>query len=176
MSAPIPIEPTYGDWSPKVNKIIDVSLICVFSLQLLMHSLLNISYLVRKREARSLYNLILSVGISSCLITHIACLMYGTVVMKNNSVPPIGIDCYLFFQLTFDLLNVALIAHIFQWLEIQYTLICVINILDAEEIEESFRSTMRTTEKSKVRSSATAKFLALRSLALKPESLKTSLR
>ena len=60
------------------------------------------------------------------------------------------IKYYFFFQLTFDILNIALIAHIFQWIEIDLTLAYVLNLMDTtgDSVIGSFIENRNILEKS----------------------------
>ena len=80
-----------------------------------------------------------------------------------------------------DLLNVALIAHIFQWLEIQYTLIYLINIGEDEESSEAPKSpalghSKNSSSNINLRSTGAQRLRGIASLAQRPDSLKVSVR
>jgi hypothetical protein len=58
----------------------------------------------------------------ACLLVHIGCLTYNTLVEHNADFNQLTLESYMFFQLTYDLLNIALISKFFQWLEVSYTI------------------------------------------------------
>ena len=114
MATPIePSKPTQDDWPEWVNRIVDSTLIALFSIELVLHIWLDIQYQVKNKTSRTMYNQILAVFVFLCLAAHLSCLMYSVTGDADIGIPPISATYYTYYQLTFDLLNIALIAHIF---------------------------------------------------------------
>jgi hypothetical protein len=73
-------------------------------------------------EMRNIYNYLMSFGIFSCLVVHIVCLQYSIWHDHNGEYSQNSLQNYVCFQLTFDLLNISVLAQFFQWMEVLYTL------------------------------------------------------
>ena len=93
---------------------------------------------------QNVYNLMLSVSIYILLFLHIGSFIWRLVVTKNNvdnttyeeGVPVLTLTYYFYYQLPFDMLNFAIITHIYQWLEIKHTLIFVLDLAEYHDDEE----------------------------------------
>ncbi len=53
-----------------------------------------------------------------------------------NGVPALTVQYYFYYQLPFDLLNIAIVTHIHQWLEIKHTLIYALDMHESHEDDE----------------------------------------
>lgn len=92
--------------------ITDLIFIIVYAIEMVIYMILTTSGLYRRPETRTIFNVVLSASIYMCLFTHITCLMCSE-LNGNKDFKIFSIEYYLYYQLTFDLLNFALIANIF---------------------------------------------------------------
>ena len=84
--------------------------------------------------------LLLRICMFTCIVSHVACLTYQSINDPGAKVAQGGLKYYFFFQCTFDLLNIALIAHMFQWVDIFITLDYVLNIAESGLDDDLSRS------------------------------------
>ena len=89
---------------------------------------------------KNIYNILFSTFVILALLNHIGSLAYKlTVVLSGRDlgifkyIKSMSIEFYFFYQLPFDMLNMAIIAHIYQWQEIKHTLI---QVLDMQEYHD----------------------------------------
>ena len=79
-----------------------------------------------KLEERNIYNLVTSICILLNLMTHIGCLQYSIWKDHNGDYPTWSLQNYINFQFTFDLMNIAVLSQLFQWIDLSNTLIYII--------------------------------------------------
>ena len=108
----------------------DVIVMLILLTQLLVHIYLSIQSF-KQKEMRNTYNYIVAVCISVCLVNHISYLVYEIITETGINKEDYRNQvywAYLQFQLPFDLLNISILAHFFQWHELSHTLNYVIDI------------------------------------------------
>ena len=135
-------------WGHDTCKYTDVTFICIFSLLLIIHLCLNLRSSCYDKQWN---NMILKNCLILCILVHVSCLTYQTLTKPDEQhFDNQQIKYYFFFQLTFDILNIALIAHIFQWIEIDLTLAYVLNLMDTtgDSVIGSFIENRNILEKS----------------------------
>ena len=114
---------------------------------------------------RNLYNILFGIFIISAIAIHLGTLIWGLVQvindanysksgkLKDGPIKALTLKYYFFYQLPFDVLNLGLLAHIFQWAEIKHTLVYVLDMQEyqEEEVEEVERNTSIHSKKSGMR-------------------------
>ena len=85
---------------------------------------------------KNIFNIIIIAANMSCLITRLACLIYS-MIDNNSIVRRYYLSHYVFYQVTFDLINITLMAHCFQWIEALIALKSQLSTIYTEKIDES---------------------------------------
>ena len=89
-----------------------IVLITLFGALVIIHTMFTFLGVVQQKEMKNIYNILITICFYVLLIIHISCLAYG-LAKENGSIKILTIKYYLFYQLPFDILNIAIIAHIF---------------------------------------------------------------
>lgn len=98
--------------------LIDIFL-TAYTIQLFVYAFLALRAMAHVKEMRNLFNMLIFLGISFFLIDRLINLAYArTAAFDGTSM----LQVYSYFQLPQDSLNVALIAQVFQWIEVSLTL------------------------------------------------------
>lgn len=120
---------------PERNHWVQIVLIAVFTLLLIIHTKFTLVGVWSQKEMRNIYNMILTSCIYILLFIHISCCTYSLVHTLNHGdpkslqgIPALTVDYYVYYQLPFDILNIAIVTHIYQWLEIKHTLIYILDM------------------------------------------------
>jgi hypothetical protein len=93
----------------KQDFISDLTISIAFSVILGFHTYLTIQSF-KSIEMRNIYNYLMTISIFTCLVTHIICLQYSIWHDQNGDFYRNSLQNYIYFQLTFDLLNISLLS------------------------------------------------------------------
>lgn len=139
-----------GDWDfsddidPERNSTVIYVWTAVFIILLMIHTRYTIQGVCRQKEMQNIYNILLTSCIYLLLMIHTGCFIHSLVKMdyfNDNQIRYFGvqaltIEYYFYYQLPFDLLNIAIITHIYQWLEIKHTLIYCLDMLEYRQDDD----------------------------------------
>lgn len=104
-----------------VARLTTLTFLGVYSLQLFLHVIWSCCGLRRNKDLCNLHVVIQTIMIAITLLVHIHSLLF----FISYDYEPEKLDywhLYLFFQVPFDIMNIATIAHIYSWTDIQQTL------------------------------------------------------
>ena len=73
-------------------------------------------------DMRNVYNYIIFMTLYLLIILRITTLLWSVFHDKNKDYGPYTLQAFIYFQIPFDLLNIAALAWFFQWLEVSSTL------------------------------------------------------
>ena len=122
---------------------IDVGIVTAFTAAFIIHIFFSCkSY--KNVEMRNIHNNLMSVCIALCLIVHITTLLYSILFDKQKYFPKASIQGYLYVQLSFDLLNISVLAQFFQWLNVSYTLNYMIQVKERKTSKKASLQSRRS--------------------------------
>ena len=96
---------------------VDNTFIAVFIVQLLWQLYITCFGCCVVTEVRNLFMVVSAFVIPIAIAVHIGALIYASYWEKNLEFGVLSGKNYLYYQMPFDLMNIAIIAHIFHWTE-----------------------------------------------------------
>ena len=100
-------------------RLLTVIFLGVYSIQLFLHVVWSCCGLRRNSDLCNLHVIIQIVMIAITLLVHIYSLVYFLFIQRYDADEMDYWHMYLFFQVPFDIMNIATIAHIYSWTDIQ---------------------------------------------------------
>lgn len=86
-----------------------------------------------QEEMRNIHNYIVYSSLFLCLIVRLMCLVFSLTFDRNAIVLDNTLQFYLYYQISFDLINFGIIAQFFQWVDVYYALK---NIYDINRLQQ----------------------------------------
>ena len=77
---------------------------------------------------RNSFNYLMANSVIGAILVRIGCLVYSMLWDENRIVLIYTLQFYFYYQLTFDLINIASIAQILQWIDVMFALISTIDL------------------------------------------------
>jgi hypothetical protein len=111
----------------------------LFIILLIVHSMFSVKSL-QNEAMRNRFHMTISVTIFLLIIIRISIKVFVIFGIEILTIQSLTWKYYFTFQLPFDMLNIAIIAQFFQWLEVSYTLYHVIQLNSRAQKDKDLRS------------------------------------
>ena len=94
----------------------DILFVVLFAIMIFAQIKISIQSL-KTREMRNVFNYTILSASICCLLTRMVCLVNSLLVNDNALIDRDDSSHYFYFQLPYDLLNITMLTHLFQWIE-----------------------------------------------------------